>query len=137
MKGERVVLLTGNGTLEHGRFTETAVEPEERGTLLARPDGGVPDRNAVVCRGSRIYLRERKGTDWSVFDLSTQYRGNPPLVRIAVGGVLLGDPSADEVFAHGRERTARPPPTTQTVRLPPPHPQCRQHGLRHPVRLFQ
>ncbi|MFE7705676.1 hypothetical protein ACFU6I_07700 [Streptomyces sp. NPDC057486] len=69
VNGERVAFLTGNGRLEHGRIAETAVEAEERGTLLARPDGRVPGRNAVVCRGSRIYLRERKGTDWSVFDL--------------------------------------------------------------------
>ncbi|WP_406503600.1 hypothetical protein [Streptomyces sp. NBC_01602] len=67
--GERVVFLTGNSTLAHGRITETAVEPTRPTTSLVRPDGRVPGPSAVVCRGSRIHLRERGGTDWSVVDL--------------------------------------------------------------------
>ncbi|WP_327371402.1 hypothetical protein [Streptomyces sp. NBC_01217] len=59
----------GDGTLEHGRITETAVEPDGHRTPASRPDGGALRQNALVCRGSRIYLRERDDTDWWVFDL--------------------------------------------------------------------
>ncbi|MFC9620706.1 hypothetical protein ACFTXM_12105 [Streptomyces sp. NPDC056930] len=70
LDGERVAFLHGVSTLTYGRLTEATVEPEQGPAQLVRPDGSALANNGTVCRGTRIHVRERKGTDWWVLDIA-------------------------------------------------------------------
>ncbi|GAA3378320.1 hypothetical protein GCM10020367_57370 [Streptomyces sannanensis] len=72
--GERVTFFGGyqdeHDRLTHGRLTDTSVEPAGYGQLV-RPDGSGLGRRQVVCRGPRIYVREKASpTQWTVLDIS-------------------------------------------------------------------
>lgn len=72
--GERVAFLGGyrkdGDRLIMASLTDTSVETVST-TRLARPDGSpLDDRRHVVSRGPRLYVRERRRTDWAVWDIS-------------------------------------------------------------------
>ncbi|MEU3654126.1 hypothetical protein AB0E67_15095 [Streptomyces sp. NPDC032161] len=72
LHGDSVMFLHGDDGLTRGRITETAVEPEPGTARLVRSDGVPLARFTTICRGSRIHVRERRGTDWSVLDLAAE-----------------------------------------------------------------
>ncbi|WP_326769188.1 hypothetical protein OG978_35725 [Streptomyces sp. NBC_01591] len=67
--GGRVAFLDLDDVLTYGRITERTVEPEPGAARLVRPDGRALAGRSTVCRGPRIHVRERGGTDWSVLDI--------------------------------------------------------------------
>ncbi|MET9657270.1 hypothetical protein [Streptomyces sp. NPDC006510] len=67
LDGGRVAFLDLDDVLTYGRITEHTVEPGA--VRPVRPDVRALAGRSTVCRGPRIHVRERGGTNWSVFDI--------------------------------------------------------------------